>query len=251
MGKLSKRDGDKMGFPVFPLLWNDPATGELFRGYREDGYFPEAFINLLALLGWNPGTEQEFFTLEELTALFSIDRVVKSGSRFDPEKAKWFNRHYFQQKEESALADAFRVLLQKRGITAGNSTVEKVVAVIKERCTFVSDLWEQGSFFFVAPGAYDEKTVRKKWKEDTPAMLTAIAEELATVKLWEAEAIKEAFSAFVNAQGWSFGMVMPPLRICLVGDNVGPDLFTIFEIVGKEASLARIDTALQKIGSGH
>lgn len=247
-GKLSKRDGDKMGFPVFPLLWKDPETGDVSRGYREDGYFPEAFINLLALLGWNPGNDQEFFSLEELSKLFSLDRVVKSGSRFDPEKAKWFNKHYFQQKSVEELAELFKPVLKEKGVEASDNKIHGVVSEIKERCEFVSDLWEQSSYFFVAPESYDEKTVSKRWKEETPEQVSAIAGVFENVSDWKADSIKEAFSAFMNEKGWGFGVIMNPLRLCLVGGNLGPDLFVICELLGKKETLTRIETALQKIG---
>ena len=246
-GKLSKRDGDKMGFPVFPLEWKDPKTGEISRGYREDGYFPEAFINLLALLGWNPGTEQEFFSLEELTDIFSLERVVKSGSRFDPEKAKWFNKHYFQQKSVTELAELFKPVLKEKGVAASDDKTERVVAEVKERCEFVADLWEQGHFFFVAPTSYDEKTIKKRWKEDTPEKLNAIAQIFETVENWKAASIKEPFSAFMNEKEWGFGAVMNPLRLCLVGGNMGPDLFVICEILGKEETISRIHLAIKAI----
>ncbi len=246
-GKLSKRDGDKMGFPVFPLEWKDPSTGETFRGYREDGYFPEAFINLLALLGWNPGTEQEFFSLEELAETFSLERVVKSGSRFDPEKAKWFNKHYFQQKPVSELAELFKPVLKEKGIDAKDEKIEKVVSEIKERCEFVSDLWEQGSFFFTAPSAYDAQTVKKRWKPETPEQLTEINALFVGVEDWTAGSIKESFSAFMNEKGWNFGAIMNPLRLCLVGGNMGPDLFVICEILGKEETVLRINKGIKEI----
>ncbi len=247
-GKLSKRDGDKLGFPVFPLKWIDPKTGDVSRGYREDGYFPEAFINLLALLGWNPGTEQEFFSLEELGGIFGLERVVKSGSRFDPEKAKWFNKHYFQQKSVEELSELFKPVLTEKGVDASDKKINAVVAEIKERCEFVSDLWEQSSYFFVAPTEYDEKTVKKRWKEDTPGMLQEIVAMFETVQEWKADSIKEAFSGFMNEKGWGFGVVMNPLRLSLVGGNMGPDLFVICELLGKDESLARINAALEKIG---
>jgi len=247
-GKLSKRDGDKLGFPVFPLKWIDPKTGDVSRGYREDGYFPEAFINLLALLGWNPGTEQEFFSLEELSDLFSLDRVVKSGSRFDPEKAKWFNKHYFQQKSVEELSALFLPVLREKEVVATSEKVNKVVAEIKERCEFVSDLWEQSSYFFEAPESYDEKTVKKRWKEDTSDKLKEIADLFGTVSEWNAEAIKEAFSSFMNEKEWGFGVIMNPLRLSLVGGNMGPDLFVICELLGKEETVSRINTAIEKIG---
>ena len=247
-GKLSKRDGDKMGFPVFPLEWKDPSTGETFRGYREDGYFPEAFINLLALLGWNPGTEQEFFSMEQLAEAFSLERVVKSGSRFDPEKAKWFNKHYFQQKTAGELAELFKPVLADKGIDATDSKIERVVSEIKERCEFVPDLWEQGRFFFEAPASYDEQAVKKRWKAETPGQLTEIKDMFAAVQKWEASSIKESFSTFMNDKGWSFGAIMNPLRLCLVGGNMGPDLFVICEILGKEETAQRITKGIKEIG---
>ncbi len=247
-GKLSKRDGDKMGFPVFPLEWKDPRTGEVFRGYREDGYFPEAFVNLLALLGWNPGTEEEFFSLQELTGKFSLDRVVKSGSRFNPEKAKWINNHYFQKKPAKELVELFQPVLKEKGVASPDEKTEIVIAEIKERCVFLHDLWDQGHFFFRPPATYDEKTVQKRWKEDTPGKLTAIAELFEKAETWEAGAIKELFSGFMNEKEWSFGAVMNPLRICLVGGNVGPDLFQICEILGKQETISRIRKAMEAIG---
>ena len=246
-GKLSKRDGDKMGFPVFPLVWNDPASGETFHGYREDGYFPEAFINLLALLGWNPGTEQEFFSLEELAGIFSLERVVKSGSRFDPEKAKWFNRHYFQQKTIVELAELFKPVLKEKGVSVSDDTVCKVIAEVKERCQFVNEIWNQSSFFFTVPESYDAKTIEKRWLAETPAQLTEICGVFETVESWEQSLIKEAFSNFMNEKGWNFGAVMNPLRLCLVGGNVGPDLFKICEILGKEETISRIKIAIKTI----
>jgi len=236
-----------MGFPVFPLQWNDPVSGETFRGYREDGYFPEAFINMLALLGWNPGTEQEFFTLEELSEIFSLERVVKSGSRFDPEKAKWFNKHYFQQKSVPDLVTLFKPVLTEKGIEADDATIEKVVAEIKERCEFVTDLWDQGSFFFLAPAEYDEQTIKKRWKQDTPGQLGEISKMFTKVNDWKATTIKEQFSAFMNEKGWGFGAIMNPLRLCLVGGNMGPDLFVICEILGKEETIKRIEKGISEI----
>lgn len=246
-GKLSKRDGDKMGFPVFPMQWTNSETGEVFRGYREDGYFPEAFINLLALLGWNPGTEQEFFSLEELSEIFSLERVVKSGSRFDPEKAKWFNRHYFQKKSITELAELFKPVLIKKNISVSNEMLVKVIAEIKERCGFITDLWEQGYFFFSMPTEYDTKTIKKHWREDTSGKLLTITELFETIENWEAKQIKESFSDFMNKKEWAFGAVMNPIRLCLVGGNVGPDLFAIFDILGKDATITRIKSSIKKI----
>jgi len=246
-GKLSKRDGDKMGFPVFPLLWKDPETGDYSRGYREDGYFPEAFINMLALLGWSPGTEQEFFSIDELIEIFDLSRVVKSGARFDPEKAKWFNRHYMQQKSVSELAQLFLPVLNEKGIEIDATKLERITGMIQERCEFVKDLWEQGHFFFQAPESYDEKTVQKKWKPDTNEKLQAIADLFETITDWNAANIKEVFSEFMTAKEWGFGVVMVPVRLALVGSSSGPDLFDICELIGKDETTGRIKTAISKI----
>lgn len=246
-GKLSKRDGDKMGFPVFPLLWTDPETGDVSRGYREDGYLPEAFINMLALLGWNAGTDQEFFSIGELIENFSLDRVVKSGARFDPEKAKWFNRHYLQQKTATELTQLFLPILSEKGIEASTEKVERVVEMVKERCEFVADLWEQSSYFFEAPKAYDEKTIQKKWKEDTPEKLNTILDVFKEVQDWKAETIKETFSAFMNAKEWGFGVVMVTIRLALVGNSSGADLFDICELIGKDETIERIQKAIDTI----
>ncbi len=244
-GKLSKRDGDKMGFPVFPLLWKDPESGEYSRGYREDGYFPEAFMNMLALLGWNSGTEQEFFTVEELIDAFDLSRVVKSGARFDPEKAKWFNRHYLHQKPSAELAQQFKPELIAKGIEVEDIKLERIVAKVKDRCDFVKDLWLQSHYFFVAPESYDEKTVKSKWKADTGEKLLAITEFLATVENWKAESIKESFSAFMTEKEWGFGAVMVPIRLALVGTSTGPDLFEILELVGQQECIRRIEKAVE------
>jgi glutamyl-tRNA synthetase len=246
-GKLSKRDGDKLGFPVFPLAWKDPESGETYRGYREDGYFPEAFINMLALLGWNPGTEQEIFSLPEMIGQFSLDRVVKSGSRFDPEKTRWFNRQYLQAKSSQELARHLVPLLCEKNVEVTLAKCVAVVEEVKDRCDFISDFWEQGYYFFVAPASYDEKTVAKRWKPETPAELDAVASLFETVEKWESASIKETFSEFVNARGWNFGGIMNPLRICLVGGNMGPDLFRICELLGKKETIERIRKAISVI----
>lgn len=246
-GKLSKRDGDKMGFPVFPLLWKDPASGESYRGYREDGYFPEAFINMLAFLGWSPGTEQEFFSMDELIESFDLSRVVKSGARFDPEKAKWFNRHYLQQKSPAELAGLFLPVLKEKGIDPDIQQLERIVGMIQERCEFVNDIWAQAHFFFQAPENYDEKTIQKKWKPDTNEKLEAISTFFETIGTWTAENIKEQFSAFMTEKEWGFGVVMVPVRLALVGESSGPDLFEICELIGKEETIGRIRKACMVI----
>jgi len=247
-GKLSKRDGDKMGFPVFPLLWTDPVSNEISRGYREDGYFPEAFVNLLALLGWNAGTEQEFFSMEELIENFSLERVVKSGARFDPEKAKWFNRHYLQQKSTEELSQLFRPKLAAEGVDIEENKLVRIIDLIKERCEFVADLWEQGNYFFLAPTSYDEKTVSKKWKPETSAMLEEIVTLFEGIDQWDATIVKDQFSEFMNAKGWGFGVIMVPIRLALVGSSQGADLFDICELIGKDETITRIQKAISTIG---
>ncbi len=246
-GKLSKRDGDKMGFPVFPLLWKDPQTGDFSRGYREDGYFPEAFVNMLALLGWSPGTEQEFFSIDELVELFDLSRVVKSGARFDPEKAKWFNRHYMQQKTTSELSLLFQPILKEKGLSVELQKVERIITLVQERCEFLNDIWEQAHFFFQAPASYDEKTVQKKWKADTNEKLQNITALFETITDWTAANIKEQFSEFMTAKEWGFGIVMVPVRLALVGSSSGPDLFDICELIGKEETIFRIRKACETI----
>jgi glutamyl-tRNA synthetase len=246
-GKLSKRDGDKMGFPVFPLLWKDPFTGEISHGYREDGYFPEAFINMLALLGWNPGTEQEIFSMEELCHAFSLNRVGKSGARFDPEKTNWFNHQYLVKKDNRTLADLLLPLLKEKGIDAEPVLTERICGLVKERCNFVTEIWDQSCFFFQAPKEYDQKIVSKRWKDDVPSIMIEIADFIRKINKWQAAGIKEEFSAFVNAKGWNFGTVMNSLRLCLVGGSFGPDIFEICEIIGKQETISRIQNAIALI----
>ncbi|MFA9392328.1 MAG: glutamate--tRNA ligase [Prolixibacteraceae bacterium] len=247
-GKLSKRDGDKMGFPVFPLQWTDPVSGEVSSGYREEGYFPESFVNMLAMLGWNPGTEQEIFSMDELAESFDLNRVGKSGSKFDPEKAKWFNHQYMIQKNDEELAELFHVFLVVKGIEADFEYIVKVVGMLKERATFLPDIWEQGYYFFEAPTVYDAKTVSKRWKEGVPEMMREIHDYLKTYKgEWEAVSMKENFSVFVTEKQWGFGVVMNAFRLCIVGAPMGADLFEICEMIGKEDSLLRIKNAIQNI----
>lgn len=246
-GKLSKRDGDKMGFPVFPLEWKDPQTGDISRGYREDGYLPDAFINMMALLGWNPGTEQEIFSLAQLVDTFSLERVGKSGARFDPEKTKWFNHQYVANTSDEQLAELLQPILAANEVTADQALVARVAGMVKERCNFVSEIWDQSAFFFKAPVAYDAKVVKKRWKESVPGMMSEIADFMEDVTTWEATAIKEPFSEFVTAKEWGFGLVMNAFRLAIVGGGFGPDLFEICELIGKEETIRRIRTAVETI----
>ena len=247
-GKLSKRDGDKMGFPVFPLQWTDPASGEVSRGYREDGYFPDAFVNMLAFLGWNPGTEQEIFSMDELIEAFDLERVGKSGSKFDPDKTKWFNHQYMLRKSDDEIADLFSAFLSQKNIKAEKSYIKHAVSLVKDRATFVPDIWEQGHYFFQTPMVYDEQSVKKRWKEGVPEMMKQIHDFYANGEFeWITPVIKENFSDFVNEKGWGFGVVMNAYRICVVGAAMGPDLFEICEMIGKNETLLRIQNGIQNI----
>jgi glutamyl-tRNA synthetase len=247
-GKLSKRDGDRLGFPVFPLQWKDPKSGEISSGYRESGYFPDAFINMIALLGWNPGTEQEILSLDELVTLFSIERVGKSGSKFDPEKARWFNHKYLVEKSDQELAGLFADFLAKKGIHPKKEFITAVIGLVKERANFIEDFWGQSSFFFVAPDAYDPQVVKKRWKDDTPAMMAELKDRLASLQSFTAEIIKTDILNFVEEKSLSLGTVMNALRLVLVGGGFGPDLMQIAEMLGKEEVIRRIETGIKNIG---
>ncbi|MGB5666938.1 MAG: glutamate--tRNA ligase [Maribacter sp.] len=250
-GKLSKRDGEKMGFPVFPLSWNES------QGYREAGYFPEAVVNFLAMLGWNPGTEQEVFSLDQLIKQFTLERVHKSGARFDPEKTKWYNHLYLQTKSDAELAKLFlpfveaaikEVPEQNRGFYCAQPDsldyVTKVVSLIKERATFVSDFWELGDYFFVSPTTFNEKVVKKQWKEDTPGIMDKLIEVLENIEDFSSNNLETIVKQWIGDQGLSFGKVMPPLRLIIVGEMKGPHLFDIFALIGKEESVSRIKNAI-------
>jgi len=247
-GKLSKRDGDKMGFPVFPLQWTDPFTGDISKGYREDGYFPDAFVNMLAFLGWNPGTEQEIFSMDELINAFDLEKVGKSGSKFDPEKTKWFNHQYMLLKSDDEISALFKIFLLQKGITADDKFITRVVSMVKERAVFIPEIWEQAHFFFEAPSVYDEQSVKKRWKDGVPEMMGEIQQLFSEFDgAWEAPSIKEHFSDFVNAKEWGFGVIMNAFRICLVGAAMGPDLFEICEMIGKNETLSRIKNGILNI----
>ncbi len=241
-GKLSKRDGDAGGFPVFPLEWK--TEKETYMGYREEGYLPEAVVNMLALLGWNPGTEQEIFSLEELAQDFDLARVQKGGSKFDPEKAKWFQHHYFQQLEDAQIIHGFEKLLKQKGI-AKTSHLPTIVSLLKERASFVSDLWEQGNFFFEAPSRYDEKAAKKAFKEDTSEILLQVISLMNETADFSAENLSAKIKGWITEQEMSFGKVMMPLRLALVGEMKGPDVFDIFGVLGKEESINRVVSAIK------
>ena len=247
-GKLSKRDGDRLGFPVFPLEWTDPESGEKTRGYREDGYFPEAFINMLALLGWNPGDERELFDKEELIEAFSIERVGKSGARFDPEKARWFNHQYMLKKSNAKLAAAFMPVLQEKGVMADVDYVQQVVALVKERVNFVHELWDQASFFFMAPDGYEEKAVKKRWKQSSFDQMTELKELLAQTEPFSSEHTEETVKQWLQEKEYGMGAVMNAFRLMVVGALKGPHLFDIIAMLGQEETLQRIQTGLHELG---
>ncbi|MBW6491469.1 MAG: glutamate--tRNA ligase [Lentimicrobium sp.] len=242
-GKLSKRDGDRLGFPVFPLQWTDPKTGDISSGYRETGYLPEAFINMLALLGWNPGTEQEIFRMDQLIEAFSIERVGKSGSKFDPEKAKWFNHHYIKMLSVDHLALLLNKILTEKGIEVDMEFVKKVCSVTSERAVLIPDLWEHSSFFFQAPKVYDEKVVQKFWKPETPALLEKIGLLLREISDFSSENIDAVIKSFIFENSLGMGQVMNTLRLVLVGGSFGPGVASILSVLGKQESLQRIHKA--------
>jgi glutamyl-tRNA synthetase len=244
-GKLSKRDGDKMGFPVFPLYW---PYGETAKGYREDGYYTEAFINMLALLGWNPGTEQEIFSMDELIDAFSIDRVGKSGSRFDPEKAKWFNHQYLQKKTNNHLALEFREFLRARGYQIDIIRVETLIGLIKERVSFVKDIWEQTDFFFKAPETYDQEAVKKRWKDDSAILLKELRSLLAGTSDFSASLTEEIIKGWIEKNNYNTGAIMNAFRLVIVGALKGPHMFDIISWIGKDETLRRIDQGITMLG---
>jgi glutamyl-tRNA synthetase len=257
-GKLSKRDGDRLGFPVFPLQWTDPKTGEISSGYREKGYLPDAVVNFLALLGWNPGDDREILPLNELIALFSLEKCSKSGAKFDYKKGEWFNHQYIQLKSDSVIAGLTRNLLLdvNSGLTVpqgiadqvrndnNNDKLVKIVGLVKERVTYVKDIWEQASFFFMAPTTYDEKTVKKRWKEDSAVQLTELSQVLASVEDFTAKPTEEAVMSWMESKGYHLGNVMNAFRLALVGEAKGPHIFDITEILGKEETVLRLELAI-------
>ncbi len=243
-GKLSKRDGDKLGFPVFPLEYTNEKTGDVSRGYREDGYFSDAFINMLALLGWNPGTEQELFSLEQLVEAFDLARVSKSGAKFSPDKTKWFNQQYLQQKTEEELATLFLPLLEKNNVSSDRTYIQKVVSLIKERAVFVDDFWGLSSFFFENPTEYEAKAAKKQWKETTGDLMTELVTVIETIEDFSIENAQTDIKGWITSKEIGFGKVMQPLRLSLVGKLAGPDLFEIMTMIGKEATIKRIQNAI-------
>jgi glutamyl-tRNA synthetase len=277
-GKLSKRDGDRLGFPVFPLEWLDPKSGEISSGYREKGYLPEAIVNFLALLGWSPGDNREILSIEEMIQLFALEKCSKSGAKFDYKKGEWFNHQYIQKKSDMEIADLFLAALAHcepgpvyepyqitQVPTFDNSIaheivqkaykdeqffdkVVKIIGLVKERINFIDELWEQAAFFFVAPTEYDEKTVKKRWKEDSTQQLTELIDVLEAIADFSAQATETIVIPWIESKGYSMGGVMNAFRLALVGESKGPHIFDITEIIGKEEVITRIKNAIEQLG---
>lgn len=244
-GKLSKRDGDRLGFPVFPLEWHDPKTGEVSRGYREDGYFPEAVINFLALLGWNPGTEQEMMSLDELVKLFDITKCNKAGAKFDYVKGTWFNHEYMLQKSDEEVAALFAPIVKEHGVEESLERITKVVSMMKSRVNFVKELWPLCSFFFEAPTEYDEKTIRKRWKENSAQVMTELADVLEGIDDFSIEGQEPIVEKWIEEKEYKLGDVMNAFRLTLVGEGKGPGMFDISAFLGKVETLKRLRKAVE------
>ena len=252
-GKLSKRDGDRLGFPVFPLEFHNQKDGSVSSGYREEGYYPEAVINFLALLGWHATGDQEMYTMQELIDQFSLERVSKSGAKFDYEKGKWFNHQYLQLRSNEELAEQFMPILTSHlspnsPLKVSPDVVAKVIGLTKDRVNFVSELWEQVNFFFVAPTDYDEKSLKKRWKEDSPKHMTEMLTLLESHEDWSAEGLDNLIMPWIAEKEYGVGIVMNAFRICLVGAARGPHIWNITDVLGKEETIARVKTALKKLG---
>ena len=249
-GKLSKRDGDRLGFPVFPLEWHDPKSGEVSSGYRESGYLPEAVVNFLALLGWNPGDDTEIMSMEELVAKFSLDHCSKSGAKFDFEKGKWFNHKYIQEVADAELAEMFKPILKENGVNVedySDEYITRVVAMVKDRVNFVRDLWDVTRFFFEAPTEYEEKAVKKRWKEDSPAVMTELVEVLKGLEDFSCAAAEPAVLGWITDKGYHMGNVMNAFRLTVVGECKGPHMFDITELIGKEETVKRVLAGVENI----
>ncbi|WP_278776716.1 glutamate--tRNA ligase [Leyella stercorea] len=247
-GKLSKRDGDRLGFPVFPLEWHDPKTGDVSSGYRESGYFPEAVVNFLALLGWNPGTEQELFTLDELVEAFDIHKCSKAGARFDYQKGIWFNHEYMLKKSNEEVANLFAPIVANNGVDETMERITQVVAMMKDRVNFVKELWPLCSFFFIAPTEYDEKTVKKRWKADSAKVMSELADVLEAIDDFSVEGQEPVVMKWVEEKGYKLGDVMNAFRLTLVGIGKGPGMFDISAFLGKEETLKRMRKAIEVLG---
>ena len=246
-GKLSKRDGDRLGFPVFPLEWHDPKSGEISSGYREAGYLPEAVINFLALLGWNPGNDQELMSMDELIQLFSLDHCSKAGAKFDYKKGTWFNHEYILRKSDEELAQLFKPVLTAQGVNPADYSdlyLTKVVSLVKGRVNFIKELWDHSRFFFKAPESYAEKDVKKRWSAETPAIMEELIALIEGLESFESKAAEEQVIGWITAKGYHMGNVMNAFRLAVVGECKGPHMFDITELLGKEETIRRIREAV-------
>jgi glutamyl-tRNA synthetase len=246
-GKLSKRDGEQGGFPVFPMEWKDPESGRVSSGFREEGYLPEAVVNLLALLGWNPGTEQEIFTLEQLADEFSFDKVGKSGARYDPEKAKWFNHQHLQRIPDSELRSAFQWQLEAYNVSCDREELQVLIPLIKPRINFIHEIWEQSWFFFKPPVEYDVEVVKKRWKAGTAEQMRLLIEGLEQCEPFTAESVESTVKDLIDEKGWGTGAIMNAWRLLLVGAAVGPGLFDLVSFLGKDEVVRRMQQGIEKL----
>ena len=242
-GKLSKRDGDRLGFPVFPTNWTT-SEGELYSGYREKGYFPDAFINMLAFLGWNPGTNQEIFSIDELIEAFSLERVSKSGAKFDPDKTKWFQQQYLRKKSDKELALLLKPLIQS---PMEEERLEAICSMMKERATFIEDIVKEGRYLFERPSSYDDKVIQKKWKDDSASTMLALRNNLNEMETFDASSIEKTFHQFLETSSLGLGAVLPLLRLLVTGEGAGPSMFEIAAFLGKDECVTRMDIAIQKL----
>ncbi|MAZ96577.1 MAG: glutamate--tRNA ligase [Flavobacteriales bacterium] len=247
-GKLSKRDGDRLGFPVFPIDWKNEQTGESANGYREFGFYPDAFINMLALLGWNPGTEQEIFDLAELITAFDLSKVSKSGAKFDFEKGKWFNQNYLRGLSQNQLASELKRELDNSGLTYKEEFLGKIASMMSERATFSKDLMTEGMFLFQAPVEYDEKTRKKKWRQESAQMMQDLVNRFVDLKDFTEGPVEEAFKNYLSENDLGFGKVGPSFRLAVTGKGMGPSMFVICEVLGKEEVIERIKKAIRVLG---
>jgi glutamyl-tRNA synthetase len=246
-GKLSKRDGDRLGFPVFPLEWIDPKSGEKSSGYKQNGYFSESFVNMLAMLGWNPGTPQEIFSMDELIEAFSLERVGKAGAKFDPDKTKWFNQQYLRAKSDNELGKMIEPLAKEKGYDVDTNYLSEVSRLMKERASFLPEIIENGTYLFQAPTEFDEKTTSKKWKEDTPDVIRALYEDFEAQKEWNAANCEITFKNFLEKKELGMGQVLPNLRLVLTGQGMGPSMFDIMSLLGKEECLNRMKNGISEL----
>ena len=247
-GKLSKRDGDRLGFPVFPLQWTDPVTKNISSGYREAGYLPEALINFLALLGWNPGNDQDILSMEDMIGLFDLSRCSKSGAKFDYKKGVWFNHQYIQLKGNEEIAEMFQPILKDHGVEVPLEKVATIVGLVKERVNFVQELWDASSFFFIAPQSYDEKTVKKRWKEDSAKEMVELADVLSSIEDFTSATQEKVVMDWVAEKEYHTGNIMNAFRLAIVGEGKGPHMFDITTLIGKEETISRLEKAAKILG---